>query len=159
MPNAAAFRDWGSYMEFAIPSVLTLCSDWWAIEIIVFISGYLGVIQQASFVILVSMGAQLAQVTVGVGKTACMLIGNAIGSQDATLAKRWFNMTLLYTLIYCIAIQFVLIPSRELIAGVFTGEQDVKALVIACMPVVVLKFICDGFQCVLACGVLPSLGM
>ena len=60
MPNAAAFRDWGSYMNLAIPSVLTACSDWWAVEIIVFISGYLGVVQQASFVILVSMGAQLA---------------------------------------------------------------------------------------------------
>ena len=60
MPNAAAFRDWGSYMKYAIPSVLITMSDMWAVEIIVFISGYLGVVQQASFVILISMGAQLA---------------------------------------------------------------------------------------------------
>ena len=41
--NAATFRDWGSYIKIALPATLTQCSDWWAFEILVFISGYAGV--------------------------------------------------------------------------------------------------------------------
>ena len=44
LPNAASFSDWGSYLELAVPAVLQSCSDWWAMELLVFISGYLGVI-------------------------------------------------------------------------------------------------------------------
>ena len=54
-PNATTFRDWGSYIELALPAVLNTCSDWWAFEILIFISGYLGVRQQAAFVILQSI--------------------------------------------------------------------------------------------------------
>ena len=52
LPYIVAFKDWGSYLDLALPAVLNSCSDWWAFEILIFISGYVGVTQQAAFVIL-----------------------------------------------------------------------------------------------------------
>ena len=103
MPNRASFQDWGSYLDYAIPGIIISCSDWWAAELLVFISGYLGVTQQASFVALIAIGAQLAMVPIGIAQTACTLVGNAIGKKDVELAWRYFKMISGYTLIYCIA--------------------------------------------------------
>ena len=52
LPYTMALRDWGSFLDLALPAVLNSCSDWWAFEILIFISGYVGVTQQAAFVIL-----------------------------------------------------------------------------------------------------------
>ena len=98
-------------------------------------------------------------VPIGLACTSCTLIGNAIGKKDVTLAKRYFNMISAYTLIYCIAMQLILIPNKGLISAFFTSDQDVRALVTLCIPVVSLKFVSDGYQGVLGYGVLPALGL
>ena len=55
--------------------------------------------------------------------------------------------------------QLILIPNKEFISAFFTSDQDVKALVMVCIPVVSLKFVSDGYQGVLGYGVLPALGL
>ena len=79
LPNAAALQDWGSFIQLALPALLTVCSDWWAFELLLFISGYAGVTEQAAFVILVTVTALIFMVPLGLSVTACTLIGNSIG--------------------------------------------------------------------------------
>ena len=98
-------------------------------------------------------------VPIGLSVTACTLIGNAIGQKEVAHARRWFKMISGYTLIYCIAMQFLLIPFKEKIATFFTTDEQVRNLVIYCIPVVSLKFIPDGYQGVLGYGVMPALSM
>ena len=78
-PNATSFRDWGSFIDLALPAVLNSCSDWWAFEILIFVSGYVGVAHQAAFVILQSITSQIFMVPFGISTAACTLIGSSIG--------------------------------------------------------------------------------
>jgi len=43
MPTKDVFSEWRSYFSLAIPSMMMLCAEWWAFEIITIMSGYLGV--------------------------------------------------------------------------------------------------------------------
>ena len=96
---------------------------------------------------------------IGLACASCTLIGNAIGKKDIALGKRYFKMISAYTLIYCVAMQLILIPNSEHISAFFTADQDVRTLVIICIPVVSLKFVSDGYQIVFGYGVLSALGL
>ena len=40
-----AFRGWGTYLRFSLPSLAMLCSEWWAFEVIFVLAGVLGVLE------------------------------------------------------------------------------------------------------------------
>ena len=158
-PNASSFRDWGSYIDLALPAVLNSCSDWWAFEILIFVSGYVGVAHQAAFVILQSIASQIFMVPFGLSTTACTLIGANIGQQDVPMAKRWFKLITAYTLVYGLFLTFVLLAYKVQIASIFTDDQEVKDLIVKCMPIVAIKFIPHGYQGLLGLGLIPALSM
>ena len=68
-------------------------------------------------------------------------------------------MSLSYTLIYSLTVTILLLIFKSKIAGVFTNDKDVQAMIIACLPVVALKCIPDSFQAMLGIGVIPALGL
>ena len=44
-PNAQSLKGWCQYLSLAVPVVIMCCSDWWAFEILILISGLIGVIE------------------------------------------------------------------------------------------------------------------
>ena len=42
-PDAHTFKDWGEYFKLGVPATVMLCAEWWSFEILVFLSGILGV--------------------------------------------------------------------------------------------------------------------
>ena len=75
------------------------------------------------------------------------------------MARRWFKLITFYTLIYGLGLTFVLLIFREQIATIFTDDVEVRTLIIACMPIVAIKFIPHGYQGLLGLGLIPALGM
>ena len=65
MPTKEVFSEWGSYFHLAIPSMLMLCAEWWAFEIITIMSGYLGVDEQAVIVVLHNLSELIFMLMVG----------------------------------------------------------------------------------------------
>ena len=43
--NVDAFKNWGEYFKFGVPATVMLCAEFWAFEILIFLSGTLGVNQ------------------------------------------------------------------------------------------------------------------
>ena len=58
----------------------------------------------------------------GISTTACTLIGSAIGSQDVLMAKRWFKLITVYTLLYGLTLTFVLLIFKKQVAMIFTDD-------------------------------------
>jgi MATE family multidrug resistance protein len=52
MPDRRASQDLSLYLSLGIPSAVLLCLEWWAFEVLTLIIGYIGVNQQATFVII-----------------------------------------------------------------------------------------------------------
>lgn len=106
-----------------------------------------------------SITAQIFMVPFGISITACTLVGSAIGSQDVLMAKRWFKLVTLYTLVYVFGLTFLLVAFKSQIASIFTPDLEVKTLIIECMPIVAIKFIPHGYQGLLGLGLIPALSM
>lgn len=42
-PNKDTFKDTYNYLKIAIPSCLMICAEWWQLEVLLILCGYLGV--------------------------------------------------------------------------------------------------------------------
>ena len=61
-----AFTGWYEYLSVALPSTVMICAEWWAIEVLMVLSGILGVTSLASMTVLTMIGATLLMVTRGI---------------------------------------------------------------------------------------------
>ena len=46
-PDLESFKGWKEYLGIALPSMIIICSEWWAFEILTIISGLIGIEAQA----------------------------------------------------------------------------------------------------------------
>ena len=96
------------------------CADWWAFESLIIMSGYAGVAQNAAFVVVANLSAQLFMVAMAFSSTSVILIGSALGSNNVEMAKRWFSMIQAVTVVYSILLGLAVIMLRHQIAAFFT---------------------------------------
>ena len=72
------------------------------------------------------------------------MVGNAIGSNDVKLAKKYFRMTSTITLVIILLISTIVFVAAKPIVALFTKEADIYDLTLSVIPIVALKFIWDG---------------
>ena len=64
-PDGDSFRSWSEYFRLSVPATVMICAEWWAFEIVVILSGILGVVEQGSTVILFNVCAQMYMIPLG----------------------------------------------------------------------------------------------
>ena len=64
-PTVSVFTGWSQYGRLALPSTFMLCSEWWAIEGLTIMAGYLGVKEQAVIVVLFNFSETIFQIMSG----------------------------------------------------------------------------------------------
>ena len=74
-----------NYLKLGLPTMVMLCTEWWAFEILILLSGLISVRAQASQVLLANMCAQMFMIPLGLQDATCVLIGNAIGDNNLKL--------------------------------------------------------------------------
>ena len=77
----------------------------------------------------------------GLSEATCVVIGNAVGSNNVKLAKRYFNLTCGITLAIVLLIIVMVALAKRPLVGVFTREDDVFNLTIKVIPVLLIVFI------------------
>ena len=94
----------------------------------------------------------------GMKATACTLVGNNIGSGDYKGSKRYFNITLLFTLmLLCFEITVLYIKS-EFIIGLLTPLETLRNTIRSCYPLLLLSVITDCMKGTLQ-GAIRGLGL
>ena len=102
-----------------------ICAEWWSFELMVILSGILGVVEQAANVISFNVIAQLFMVPLGMQEASCALIGNEIGANNPQLARKYFRVISTIALLCQVAICLFLGLGRKFIASIFTDEARV----------------------------------
>lgn len=64
-PNAQSIRGLGEYFSLALPSAMMLCLEWWAFEVMTLLTGYIGVNEQASQIIMYNIIALMFMFSLG----------------------------------------------------------------------------------------------
>jgi multidrug resistance protein, MATE family len=64
------------YVKIGAPSTFMICLDWWAWELNLMFSGYFGVTQQATQIILMQIIALAYMFAIGLEESSCAIIGH-----------------------------------------------------------------------------------
>jgi MATE family multidrug resistance protein len=145
------------YLEVGISSLMGLVLDWSAFEVILIISGYIGIIPLATNVIFVNIAEVLYEIPYGIGIAAAAYVGGSIGKKDPVLSKK----TAKASLIVGVGIQFLVLSPMVLfpdsLASLFTQDPIVIAKFVECSLVLNISLMFDGLNATLM-GVIKGMG-
>ena len=145
-------------MALAIPSTISLVLDWWVWELMVLISGYLGVVEQASCILIMQICALSYQVAIGLEQASCTLIGRQIGKGDVPKAKQFYKTFQRITAAMVATTSLLVYFFKEKIVSLFTGDQSVQSTAASVIWIISFSNFPDGYKGMLK-GVVRALGL
>ncbi|XP_018422770.1 PREDICTED: multidrug and toxin extrusion protein 1-like [Nanorana parkeri] len=148
--SMACFEEWGSFTRLAIPSMLMLCIEWWTFEIGIIMAGVLGVEDLGAQSIIYQMANIVFMVPVGYSIATSVRVGHSLGAGDIAQAKKSMVVALLMTEGCALTCCILLVSVKDVIAYVYTTEQEIVKLVSYVLPVYAGSHLFDG--CVATCG-------
>ena len=86
LPTRKVFNDMGEYLNKAIPIMFMQCFEWWAFELIVLMSGAIGVIELAVQTFAISIIVLFYNIPMGYQTAVTFKIGREIGKQNISRA-------------------------------------------------------------------------
>ena len=90
----------------------------------------IGVLDQATYMILNALMTQMFMIPKGIAEATCVVIGNAVGSNNVKLAKSYFRLTCGIKLAFVLIIISAVTLVKRPLVGMFTREVDVFNLTI-----------------------------
>ena len=115
-------------------------------ELLVLSSGYLGIIQQSAYIIILSICATIFMISLGISITSSNLVGNALGANQPNTAKLYARIVLYYSVTLGGIISIILYLYRLEIASLYTSNEEIKNLAAQTLPIVSLFMIPDFIQ-------------
>lgn len=103
-PDMETFRGLGEYLRIGIPSASMMCLEWWSLEVLALMAGYISVVATASFVIVVQCFCAVGMFAFGAGIAAAVCVGKAAGEGDHHKAKQYAKLIVLMTFVMIIFI-------------------------------------------------------
>lgn len=152
------WTDWGPFLRLGLPNLLMM-SEWWASEIIIFMSGALPnpEVQMGAMSIYQNLLALCFMLPAGVREACSTIVGNALGAGKAPIARHSSFIAPALGLLGCSILSAFIIPSGRLLGSIFSDDGDVIALVASLTPLIAAYIISDGQQACLT-GVIKGVG-
>ncbi|KAL9675653.1 hypothetical protein QQ045_003856 [Rhodiola kirilowii] len=151
------FRGWTPLLALAIPTVVSVCLEWWSYEIILFLSGLLDNPQSsiAATGILIQTAGLLYNVPYSLSTNLTVRVGNALGAGQPSRAQWTAIIGILSAFLFGIVDFIFTIAVRSVWGKLFTGESQVLDLISTALP---LLGLCEIGNCpqTAACGVLTG---
>ena len=145
-PTKDSFTGWGQYFGISLPATVMLLAEGWAFNVLGILAGLISVTDQAVNTILLMLIAIMFMVPMGIQSAACAIIGEQIGANRVPLAKEYFRLMSIWTLIMLILVQALFYFCRVPIVRVFTEDPAVAELADSCVFIIILAFIPDIIQ-------------
>ncbi|KAF4717718.1 hypothetical protein FOZ62_023973 [Perkinsus olseni] len=120
----AMFRGWWEYLKIGIPSMITLCSEWWAYEICTLIVGLLqDSAQLAAHVSVCNVSVLMFMMSYGLQTGLSAKIGAAVGSGNLHLARTYCKAAVIMGGGLLIVIEFILITFKMSIVNFYSAPE------------------------------------
>ena len=122
-PGREVFENWGEYFKLGVPATVMWCAEFWAFEIMVLLSGVIGIKEQAAMVIMFQVVSETYMINMGLQEASAALIGNQIGAVNVPLAKRYHKVIFCLCLTSGIIISILLFKYNTVLIKLFTEDQ------------------------------------
>ncbi|XVF24327.1 hypothetical protein REPUB_Repub13aG0118200 [Reevesia pubescens] len=158
------YREWHSLVSFMIPSVLSVCSEWWWYEIMLLLCGLINNPETsvAAMGILMQTTAFLYVFPHSLSSSLSMRVGQELGAEAPAHARQTTIIGLIIAMVCGLLAFTFTIAVKDVWGKLFTCEPQVVALTSVVLPI--LGF-CELGNCpqTAACGILigsarPNMG-
>lgn len=122
------FREWGSYMRFALPTTVQLCSEWWFWEICAVVVGYLGKVPLAAHVATLNWVAISFMPAVGISSSTATLVGNALGEGLPRKARTTAWMCVGVNVGFWTLLAAAMALGRAQLASFYSSDGEIREL-------------------------------
>ncbi|XP_060114987.1 multidrug and toxin extrusion protein 1 [Heteronotia binoei] len=145
--SSECLQEWDVFLALAVPSMLMTCIEWWTFEIGSFLIGLLSVVELSAQSIIYEVSTVVFMIPFGIGTSASVLVGNALGAGDEEEAKRISVVTILCTVAFALLMDVILIASKDVLAYIFTSDEEITGLVAWVMPVYMAFHLFEALCC------------
>ncbi|MBC6440161.1 MAG: MATE family efflux transporter [Rhodospirillales bacterium] len=137
------------FLRLGVPMSLSYAFETTAFLSITIMAGWLGATQVAAYQASLNVVAFCFMIAIGMSTATSVRVGNAIGRRDRTgmAMAGWTGTGLILTAMIPLAIIVALFP--QTLAGIYTSDAEVAALIVATLTVAALLIPGDGLQGVL----------
>ncbi|KAL2557581.1 MATE efflux family protein [Forsythia ovata] len=151
------FQGWWPLLSLALPSVCSVCLEWWWYEIIMFLSGLLSNPEScvAAMGILIQTTGTVYVFPFALSLSISQRVGNELGAGEPARAQLAVMIGICVGLAYGISAFGLSIAFKSLWGKLFTNEPQVLALISAALPILGLAEIGNASQTA-ACGALTG---
>jgi MATE family multidrug resistance protein len=130
--------------------------EWWIYEIMALIAGALGVKVLAAHVVCVNVETIIYMVALGFQQSTSVLVGNSLGAGRPRKAIHYGKICVGVTMILNVWIGIAIYRWKDIIANIYTSDENVLILLEPAMKLIAFFQFIDGLNCVLE-GVLRGL--
>ncbi|KAF5442074.1 hypothetical protein F2P56_037051 [Juglans regia] len=146
------FQGIGEFFQFAIPSAIMICLEWWSFELLILLSGLLPNPQLETSVLSVCLSTITTLYTIpyGLGAAASTRVSNELGAGNPQAARVALFAVLFLAVIETCIVSTTLLASRHVFGYTFSNEKEVVDYVTTMAPLVSVSIILDSLQGVLS---------
>lgn len=154
---ASVLRGWGPLLSLSIPSVCSVCLEWWLYEILLFLSGLLenpqscvaatGIIMQLTGIVYVLPFALSLSIS--------QRVGHELGGGQPARAQWAAAIGISIAVIYGLIIFALYMSLRNVLGIMYTNESQILILLSSALPLIGLAEVGNALQTA-ACGVLTG---
>ncbi|KAG2709475.1 hypothetical protein I3843_05G220100 [Carya illinoinensis] len=146
------FQGIGEFFQFAIPSAIMICLEWWSYEILILLSGLLPNPQLETSVLSVCLTTitTLYMIPYGLGAAASTRVSNELGAGNPQAARVALFVVLFLAVTETSIVSITLLASRHVFGYTFSNEKEVVDYVTTMAPLVSVSIILDSLQGVLS---------
>lgn len=134
------------------------CLSWWNLNICFMFSGYLGVSQIATQVVIMQIKNFTTMIPTGVAFAASGLVGNCIGMNQVYRAKQYAKVSILYSIFVTVSLLSAFTVYADEISKIFTNEPSVVQSTKNCLWSLFLYILASTVKGVQN-GIVRSLGL
>ncbi|KAJ7308816.1 hypothetical protein JRQ81_008084 [Phrynocephalus forsythii] len=155
--SVECLQEWDIFMSLAVPSMLMTCIEWWTFEIGSFLIGLLSVLDLSAQSIIYEVATVVYMIPFGISAAVSVQVGNALGAGNAEEARKSSVVAILCTVCFFFLMSMILTATKDVLAYVFTSDEEVIALVSWVMPVYIGFHLFEAL-CATTSGVLRGTG-
>ncbi len=157
VPSLLAARPLMRVLRLGAPIGAQMMFEFGAFAFVALLMGRLGVVQVAAHQVAINLASLTFMVPLGVSSAAAVIVGHAVGRQDAAGVRRATAAALYVGAGVMVATAALFIGLPAPLARLYTNEAEVLAFAAALLPIAGVFQLFDGTQ-VVALGLLRGLG-
>jgi MATE family multidrug resistance protein len=124
-PRAIEWEGIKTFVRVGFPSLFSICSEWWVMQILIALVATLGAVNIAAFTIAFNVFLLLFAMPQGLSVGVAVLVGNAMGAHDAAAARAVTRLALLTNAVLSVCNACVLYFAGDRIFQLYTADPAV----------------------------------